>query len=193
MSWQYIAGFFDGEGSISTMQFSRRTGIASSVACLAQTGDEGYAVLTAIKNFMWERGVKSYITTQKRIKGYRVMHNLRVCAKPSVIMFLREALPYVHVKKVKTQDTLRFSILFPSIRGSDNAERNKRGAKCLDVEGMESDLAAGMTISAVARKHGVCFDTVKRRTNPAFKAKNLAYHRAYDRRKFEEAVLERTA
>jgi hypothetical protein len=183
MNWDYIAGFFDGEGSLSTMNFTWRNTLANTVVCITQTGQEGWVVLNVMMVFLREHGIVSYISTQKRRANYRQMHHLKICARPSVRLFLDQMVSRVSVKKVVVQDTLRFIKVFPSIKGATTANRNrergKYGAVNLDVEVVKQDRASGMKYVAIARKHGVDYYTIKKYLDPEYRHRYDAYRKKW--------------
>jgi hypothetical protein len=137
MSWQYIAGFFDGEGSIATGAGynSRRVGIY-----IAQSGDRGLWVLTEIQKFLADCGIKSSVFATGKI-GKNGMtkqaYRLGVCGFISARDFLVAVFPYLYIKKTFAQDVLRYDKLFPSLmttvsaaswRRENQAKRANRGA-----------------------------------------------------------------
>lgn len=196
MNWDYIAGFFDGEGCVSTMSFAWRP--TATTVCIAQSGEEGRAILTAIRDFMWAVGIKSYLgSPQNMHKRTRPMHYLKISARPSVSLFLEHMLPRVSVKRVITQDTLRFFKAFPSTRGAVTTERNrsrgKFGAVGLDRDQLLLDLAELGTKKAVAAKYGVSDYTIHKYLNPEYRVKYDTYRREWRARKKAELIARRVA
>lgn len=187
VSWEYIAGFFDGEGSVSTCNFSLRPGVAATIVTVSQTGAEGFAILTLIRNFLWDREIKGYVHSQARRAPYRQMHHLKICARKSVTTFLWQMLPRVSVKRVIVQDTLRFYTLYPSLRSAVTIERNKLrgkyGALNLDVAGLRADLAAGMSRTQLAQKHGTNTYTIAKYLDSNYRQKYDAYRKAWRARR----------
>jgi intein/homing endonuclease len=120
LSWEYIAGFFDGEGSVGIYQNRARRGFGSPVVALVQSGDRGKKLLTEISEFLSSRGVKSYLGRTRKVKvkdTHTTCHVLRVCNRPGVTLFLRGVFPYLRIKKIEAQDVLRFLSIFGSIKG----------------------------------------------------------------------------
>ncbi len=191
VSWDYIAGFFDGEGSVSTMNFTHRDTLAATIVTLSQSGSEGFEILTKIRDFLLAAGIKGYVHSQTRRKPYRQMHHLKVCARPSVEALLRQLLPRVSVKRVVVQDTLRFIIAFPSIKGAmtaiRNRERGKYGSLNLDVESLRADVAAGLSRKAIAAKHGCSTYTIERYLDPNYRIRYDAYRKEWRARQAAKA------
>lgn len=197
MNFDYIAGFFDGEGSVSTMCFTHRTGLQATIVTLSQSGTEGLRILTAIRDFLGVEGIKGYIHTQARRANYRVMHHLKISARDSVVRFLEAMLPRSSVKFVVTQDTLRFHKLYPSLRGPITAERNrergKYGALLLDADSLRADLAAGMSRSKLAAKYKTSTYTIKKYLDPDYRKKYDEYRRNWRARRVAAARLAASA
>ena len=118
ISWEYVAGFFDGEGCVGIHQNKARRGNGCPVVIIAQTGDRGRLLLLEIADFLKPMGVSTYLGTSKRMKDtHRTCYNLRIANRPGVITFLRGVFPYLRIKKVEAQDVLRFLTVFGSIKG----------------------------------------------------------------------------
>ena len=109
MTWPYIAGFFDGEGNVST-PFGR-TIIRVQIT---QAGEVGLVVLREIADFLAEHGVKSSIRHAKPIAGRKEVYILYTQATHAV-EFLKAVMPYLRVKKVVSQDVVRWRRLFPGM------------------------------------------------------------------------------
>lgn len=122
MSWQYVAGFFDGEGSVGTA--SHCSGRKAS-AYIAQSGAQGLLVLQEINSFLAEQGIRSSVFQTGIATGHkRTMpsYRLGVGGFGSVEKFLRGVFPYLRVKKAAAQDILRYCIIFPNISYSPLAK-----------------------------------------------------------------------
>lgn len=183
MNWEYIAGFFDGEGCVSTGPNAQRKGAFNTRICIAQSGNEGKTVLTLMKVFLETHGIQSSICDRGVRRGTnRPMFILRMWSRLSVERFLAAMLPLVSVKRVVVEDTLRFLRLYPSVRGPEttnrNRERSKYGSHVLDVGQLKADRASGMIWTAIASKHGVNSYTIRRHIDPSFRAKYNAQRRA---------------
>jgi LAGLIDADG-like domain len=161
---QYIAGFFDGEGSISVCTYrARKQG--QYCAQFAQTQMRGLALLTEIREFLVCYGIKSYLSKGSRQKLSRHdIYSLRIMGHTQVKLFLKLFLPYLRIKKVEAQDTLRFLTLFPAQKNGARSltEYNfSRWVKIDDAQ-LRIDIDSGMSFAAAGRKYGVALLTAQR-------------------------------
>ncbi len=183
ISLEYIAGFFDGEGSVSTVAYKHRVGIASTIVTISQTGDEGRYILAMIRDFLWERGIKGYVHSQVRRYPHRQMHHYKISARTSTTAFLALMLPRVSVKRVVVQDTLRFHQLYPSLRGPVTAARNeargKYGALGLDRAALQAAIDAGVTKTELARRHDTTTYTIHKYLDPDYRQRYDAYRKRW--------------
>lgn len=167
---EYIAGFFDGEGCVSTHQNRARRGAFGTSISIGQSGDEGRQILAAIQTWLTDRGVNSYLLLRKRKAQYRPMWVLSVMARPSVTAFLALLRPHVSVKKTVVEDTLRFLKLYPSIKGPLTASRNRDVVRGFDLERAQRDRATGLSYDAIAKAQNVSEGFVYERLNPEWSA-----------------------
>ncbi len=86
MNWSYIAGFFDGEGSVA------HNGIGFRIS-IPQTNEE---VLKSIRNFV---GFGFIIKIKKRKKHWKDCWTYYIASKKDVYCFLQQILPHLIVKK----------------------------------------------------------------------------------------------
>jgi hypothetical protein len=131
MSWQYIAGFFDGEGSMGINVGGRRLGVY-----IAQSGPLGLLLLGRIRSFLDEQGVKSSVyETGKAGKHRRTMPSYRIgmCGFDSALRFITCVFPYLYIKKSYAQDVIRYNILYPSLNTSPlaSAWRREKQQMCM--------------------------------------------------------------
>lgn len=118
LSWEYIAGFFDGEGNVGIFQNRARRGLGTPVITIAQSDERGRLLLSGMQEFLRERSVKSYLDVQRwKNPKHKPGFKLRICNRPGVTLFLRGVFPYLRIKKVEAQDVLRFLSIFGSIKG----------------------------------------------------------------------------
>jgi hypothetical protein len=107
LSWAYIAGFMDGEGSIGICH-----GL-SFTPCIriAQSGQRGLKLLTEISNWIGEQGIHSSVRSErtKRLPAYIIS----IQNRDNVAKFINAMMPFLHIKKSECQDALRTMILFP--------------------------------------------------------------------------------
>src|SRR5258706_1175132 len=113
ISWEWIAGFFDGEGSIGVYTNNARAS-GMTTASASQAGERGEKVLKEIQVFLAQRDIKSYLGYKKNVR-IKDVWALRILARNSLEPFIRGILPYLRVKKLEAQDVLRFIIAFPPI------------------------------------------------------------------------------
>lgn len=118
MSWEYFAGFFDGEGTI----FVKRR--MSPIVILGQSGPRGKALLSEIIEFLRASGItpSSEVPTpnsrtkrgacSKQGKRYKDFWQFQVANRPDALELLRRLLPYLRIKKVEAEDALRFCKLY---------------------------------------------------------------------------------
>lgn len=92
MTWQYIAGFFDGEGSVLVPTYQQPR------ISIAQKRPE---VLIEIQKFLLEHDIRSQIFSVDKIYAgkRKILSQLRVNASKEVISFIEGVMPYLIVKK----------------------------------------------------------------------------------------------
>lgn len=129
VTWEWLAGFFDGEG---TARIGRSNSI-SPMWQLVQAGDRGERVIREVASFITQQGVKRY-TLYSRAANYPgkdIVSRLecwllQVFSREDVILIYRGMLPYLRVKKTDVQDILRYCILYPALnRGVAFKQLNK--------------------------------------------------------------------
>ncbi len=107
ISWPYLAGFFDGEGSIC---FSGR----NTCIQLPQAGPQGELILVEIQRFL--DGYKIQSNLYYRLKSSPLSkledHRLFIQKKHDAKKFLSNILPYLNIKRVKALDSIRFLTLY---------------------------------------------------------------------------------
>ncbi|MEK7664444.1 MAG: LAGLIDADG family homing endonuclease [Patescibacteria group bacterium] len=87
MNWSYVAGFFDGEGSVA-----RNNGLGFRIT-IPQTNEE---VLKLIRNFV---GFGFIIKVKKRESHWKDSWTYYIASKKDVYYFLKQVLPYLIVKR----------------------------------------------------------------------------------------------
>jgi hypothetical protein len=115
MNWCYMAGFFDGEGTVQPK--GQHNGC--SLQLIASMVQVERKVLDDIAEFLAAHGIASTIRTELRNNPkWRTCYRLDIKGRrESVCDFLRSMLPFLIVKKVIAQDCLRYAKLFPSRAG----------------------------------------------------------------------------
>ncbi len=118
LSWEYIAGFFAGEGSISLRHNGAKNMSVGFYPRLTftQTRERGRSLLNEIQSFLAERSIKSCICANgKDTPKERRCYVLVVSNKRDVTEVLEQTLPYSRIKRTEAQDMLRTLKLFPKI------------------------------------------------------------------------------
>lgn len=117
ITWDWLGGFFDGEGSV-TLQQHHVWGSGISVD-LPQSGPEGLTILTEIKQFLLENHIETnalYVIPPIGLSK-KTPYRLKVNKRESVILLLSQLIPYLRIKKIKVQDYLRHIKVFPTLYG----------------------------------------------------------------------------
>lgn len=107
LSWPYVAGFFDGEGSIRI----RQMGCEASVS---QSRLRGLRLLTEMRCFLALHGIASKVTPHTSDNPFQ-MYKLTISKRRNVIAFVRNMLPHLHIKKSECEDFVRYWKAFPPI------------------------------------------------------------------------------
>jgi len=111
MSWEYLAGFFDGEGSIRVQMGHRATAVHIGIH---QSDERGKIVLTEIKQFLCEEGIPSGLQFQRLTPNTnKPMYRLYVYNIEAAKKFVEGVMPYLRIKKLECQDIYRFVCIFP--------------------------------------------------------------------------------
>lgn len=112
VSWQWLAGFFDGEGHAAIRRYKDTSFF---FAGLAQSGREGEQVLADIKEFLGTRDITVNVRRDAKPSplSKRPMFRLTIQNRKNVVAFLTGIIPYVRVKRVIVQDILRYHKIYP--------------------------------------------------------------------------------
>lgn len=133
MSWEYIAGFFDGEGHVGLGRqkhcgegrFSR----GSPRVTMVQAHDRGRQLLEEISEFLVGHGIRSIVEIHQEAQGkISESYHLRITGFNGVLSFLGAVFPFLRIKKTEAQDLIRYNKAFPSLVGkghshSDNTRK----------------------------------------------------------------------
>jgi len=117
ITWQYLAGFIDGEGTIGLYgRYDHPTAFGFPVLQVVQVGSRGYRLLLEVKDFLEQSGIGARITIHDRLRPSHMetAYILRVGKRDAVARALKRLLPYLHRKKVEAQDVLRAIVLWPN-------------------------------------------------------------------------------
>lgn len=118
MTWEYMAGFFDGEGSVKLSNGERKGGSGSPKLGLYQSGQRGLVLLKEIQDFMVPYGIISTIRQLPPIPKRQLMYQLYVYNRIGVMTFVQHVFPYLRIKKLESQDLMRYLKLFPISTGN---------------------------------------------------------------------------
>lgn len=112
MSWPYIAGFFDGEGTVRLNFAGRREGKFIFYQSERR-------VLTAIQDFLASAGIDSRLPrSYSSGPTGKARYALVISRMDSMMKFAHVIIPYLRVKKAAIQDLLRFRKLYPTLTPS---------------------------------------------------------------------------
>jgi hypothetical protein len=114
INWAYIAGIFDGEGSLAMLISGSKM---SPQITITQAGDEGVFLLRAIQNFLRAHDISSGFNKRPQIFKHRKPVYRLYLNGDDVLNFLRMVMPYLHVKRVLALDLLRYRSFFPAFVG----------------------------------------------------------------------------
>lgn len=98
MNWAYVAGFFDGEGSVL---YSISNGFIEAPRLAWNQMEENDLVLYAIKEFLEERGISCSLDTSAAYTKLRINNHA------GVRLALGRMLPHLWVKREKAAECIR--------------------------------------------------------------------------------------
>jgi len=118
ITWEYLAGFFDGEGCVNYANSGSQRTYRIRLT-FSQSRKRGYELLFKIKAFLEKEKCKlGKIYTSGYIKDIEKQGwQLQITEKNSTKKIMEALLPYLEIKKLEVQDALRRQILFPSFVG----------------------------------------------------------------------------
>ena len=115
MSWQYIAGFFDGEGHFGISKYdntkynggAKNKGVRAIIAACQMTANK--KVLQRISRFLSKHKIQHCVYDCKYIyKDHCAMSWVKMGHKTHLKKFLKETLPYLIVKRKIGLQILKF-------------------------------------------------------------------------------------
>ena len=110
MNWHYLAGFFDGEGSIESLMRNNRIPKIE----IGQSRARGLYLLQEISAFLQSYGIASAVKPKvNRTASLGKLPMYVLCIQKDALVFLRHVLPYVRIKRSEAQDVLRFRTMYP--------------------------------------------------------------------------------
>lgn len=117
MNWDYIAGFFDGEGYVS---LACPRGSGSLRASMAQSGKVGLKTLQEISEFMYGFGIRSKINCKsEETPEHEAAYSLDINKRDSILLFLHQVAGRLRIKRTIAQDLLRHSVVFPKFEARE--------------------------------------------------------------------------
>lgn len=102
MNWGYIAGFFDGEGSIVTNVNGNGHGIRISIT------NTHLPTMQAIEQFLNRQGITGLLVIKPPAQGRKACWHWRSSNRFAIIGFLNAILPFSITKHDKAVDTLNW-------------------------------------------------------------------------------------
>jgi len=151
MNWSYVAGVFDGEGSLS---MQRKVALVS----ISQSGEEGRVLTGAIRLFLRSQGVRSYVYPVKTTGfGKKQKYELHIHKRESIRRFIHGVYPHLYVKKVKALDMLRWLTVYPSFNAH---AANYMGCSTSKMLQLKKD---GLTNKDIAQTYGMSAESVRLR------------------------------
>lgn len=143
MTWQYIAGFFDGEGSIVHNGKGYRFTIAQT----------NFRVLSAINKFV---GVGNVIKVSKRKVHWKDSWVYYVSRQEDVLFVIRNVKPFLIVKKKKVEQVLPDLIRMVVKQQDVILKRN------LLIKSAKSLREGGMSYREIGRRLNIDFGQARR-------------------------------
>ena len=104
MDWSYIAGFFDGEGSISVSKISKKQGKIRAYQILVRFYNSDLDVLNKIKEFL---GCGKIYQNNKKTDDRNILYELTISSKSQVQNILINLLKFSISKKEKINYILK--------------------------------------------------------------------------------------
>lgn len=151
MTWEYLAGFFDGEGCITSMKVKKGYKMVGRIQ-ISQSQDRGKILLDEIREFFAQHGITSSICSRapygNRVEG----HFLYINSQESSMKFMRGVFPYLRIKKLEAQDTMRYLVMYPPPK----AGRIVRD----DTWSMVKDYEEGKSYRDIAHERGMNYQAV---------------------------------
>lgn len=124
MTWAYLAGFFDGEGSV---RFAPGKSNNFQLSIHQSECNSGQIILDEIAAFLRQWGVRCKVSAKQPYKtrrGMVGMFRLYMNNRAGGIIMIQHMLPYLRVKRVIAQDILRYFIIFPVLHRNGVEKRS---------------------------------------------------------------------
>ena len=167
ITWEYIAGFFDGEGNICVCNGRHPKRVLGSnvfQASITQSGAQGKLLLQAIGDVLAKHGIRSCICSNRiRSERHAKTWRLSVGGRMAVYNFLLKIYPYLWIKRVKAMDTMRFIRMFPNAQGKLSGEGAMKVLRMhIDTARVLDELSRKIQWKDIAHNHGISETTLRR-------------------------------
>jgi hypothetical protein len=138
MNWAYIAGFFDGEGSVHVPMGNRCMG---SEVAIHQGWLRGKFTLEEIAQFLASNDIRCRVKLRDSpsvlARRHAPMFILRITGGENVRRFYLGVAPYLRIKRTEFQDAMRFRKMFPPYKTRTllGWEKRKSGGNLCVLDG----------------------------------------------------------
>ena len=107
MTWEYLAGLFDGEGNLCPTQ-------GTIVWSISQSNQRGDLIMQEIQQFLNEQGCWTHRVraAYRTSRGTGVMHICRTRNRTTVRQICKHLRPYSRIKRHEIQDAWRYLSLY---------------------------------------------------------------------------------
>lgn len=107
MTWEYLAGFFDGEGTTGVYFANHRTSFQPRVG-LVQSEERGRVLLEEAREFFAAHGAPVTKLYERKSIKHKPVWMLQTNNRTSVQIILTHLMPYLRIKKNEAQAVLDF-------------------------------------------------------------------------------------
>jgi hypothetical protein len=172
ITWEWLAGFFDGEGSIS-VTLGKHYGICARIS-VTQSGDRGHDVIEGIAAFLLLQGIfpsKIGVRSPENNPLSKLpQYTLAISSRESVDLFLYKIFPYLKLKNLEAQHAWRTLKIYPKVPHGGRLAWESRDAKLTkdQILNIKSRYVRGLNASdrsnslELATEYGVEVGTIRR-------------------------------
>jgi len=146
ISWQYIAGFLDGEGCIGFYPDGRTARVLVEI-CQAEPQEQ---VLFEIQAFCAEHGIMLTHRVSQSYGNRTPLHKIYTVNRAVASEFLKQIEPYLRVKRLKAKEMIAWADAHPARRGS--RPRPIKKAKVLKILQLREE---GMNLNRISYQVGL--------------------------------------
>ena len=133
ITWQYVAGLFDGEGYVGVQVGGKAVSAKWSIA---QSGKQGELLFSHLIPWLRAQGVKVYLHGyQCKDPRFQKKWAISGHTRASVNALLQGIFPYLIVKKLIAQDILRFLKVFPKLSTATRTDGKAKWEKRVRLYG----------------------------------------------------------